>query len=356
MALAPDKRWLIYGAYGYTGRLITEAAADRGLKPTIGGRNQAKTDELARQLGLESHAFALETVEQVAGEVDGYELVLNCAGPFSRTAETLVQACISKGIHYLDISGEPEMFERHFARQEQAAKAGSVLIPGVGFDVVPTDTLAANLVKKLGQQPDTLELAFYGEGGGSAGSAKTVLEMMSGKCLVRRNGKITRVALGKYRMRVRFSDREEWCVSIPWGDVSTAYHSTGTPNITVYMAVPRAAGIMMRLFSPLMPLLSRPAIQRSIFRKIEDGPAGPEPEERNRGFMRVWGKACASSDRCVEGTIDTVQGFNFTIDASLLCVTKLLATNLPGGCYTPTQAFGYELAMEIDGTVLQLRD
>ena len=353
--MSGEKCWIIYGAYGYTGKLIAAEAAARGLKPTLAGRDPSKTEQLASELGLPFQAFAIESVEQVSREIAAFDLVLNCAGPFWQTADVLVDACIKRGIHYLDISGEPEMFEKHFARQEQAAASGSVLIPGVGFDVVPTDTLAANLVNELGEKPDSLELAFYGEGSGSAGSAKTVLGMMSGKCLIRRNGKITRVPLAKYRKSIRFSDREEWCVSIPWGDVSTAYHSTNIPNITVYMAMPRKAGNMMRLTSPLMSLVRIPAIKRSMFKKIDSGPAGPDAEERNRGFMRVWGQVCTASGRCLEGTIDTVQGFNFTTRASLLYVTKVLESALPGGCYTPTQAFGPNLAMEIEGTVLQLR-
>lgn len=348
-------QWLIYGANGFTGKLIAEEAAKRGLKPVLAGRNRSQVEAIARDLGLASRVFAIESVEQVAAAIDGIALVLNCAGPFATTADTVVQACISKGVHYLDISGEPDMFELHLARDDQAKATGSVVIPGVGFDVVPSDTLAKCLADRL-ENAVSLDMAFFGDGAGSAGSAKTVLGMMSDKCKVRRDGKIKRVPLAFARKRVRFSDREEWCMSIPWGDISTAYHSTGIPNITMYMAASKKSALIMRLMSPLAPLLALPSLQRKLFARIEETVQGPDNETRNQSCMRLWGKACDSTGKCVEATVDTSEGFTFTTHASLLCVDRVLSGTVPGGCYTPTQAFGTELAFEIPGTELDWRE
>lgn len=348
--------WLIYGAYGYTGQLIAEEAAKRGLKPVLGGRNKQKLEALAGQLQLDSRAFAIDSVDQVAAELEGMALVLNCAGPFNPSADIVVQACIKRGIHYLDISGEPEMFEKHLARNKQAAASGSVVIPGVGFDVVPSDTLAKRLADRM---PDAvnLELAFFGDGQGSAGSAKTVLGMMADKCKVRRNGKIVRKPLAFSRKSIRFSDREEWCMSIPWGDISTAYHSTGIPNITMYMAAAPKAARMMRLLSPLASLLALPAIQKKMFAKIEANVQGPDSEMRSQTCMRLWGKVTDANGNSLEATVDTPEGFTFTTNAALLCVEKVLSGAVVlAGCYTPSMALGTDLLAEIPNTAFHWRE
>ncbi len=349
-----DAPWLIYGANGFTGRLIAEEAVRRGLKPVLGGRSRDSIAALAAELALDSRVFSLDSPEQVAAELQDLALVINCAGPFNPSADIMVQACIKSGVHYLDISGEPEMFEKHLARHAEAAATGAVVIPGVGFDVVPSDTLAKSLADRL-PGATSLEMAFFGDGAGSAGSAKTVMGMMADKGKVRRNGQIKRVPLAWKRRQVKFSDRQEWCMSIPWGDISTAYHSTGIPDITMYMAAPRKAAIIMRLLSPLAPLLGLPAVRKRLFAKLEASVQGPDQATRERCSMRLWGRACDGAGQCVEATVDTPEGFTFTTAAALLIADRVLSGPIAGGCYTPTQAFGTELAFEIPGTALTWR-
>ena len=353
---APTDRWMIYGATGYTGRLIAAEAARRGMNPIIAGRNRAAVEELANQLDLEWRAFAIDSVPQLEAEFKDIKLVLNCAGPFISTADTVVRACIRDGTHYLDIAGEPDVFEQILAHNDEAKVAGSVVIPGTGFDVVPSDMLANSLVARL---PDatTLEMAFYGNGDGSAGSAKTVLGMMADKCKVRRDGKLKSIPLAALQKQVQFSDREAWCMSVTWGDICSAWHSTGIPNITMYMATTREAAKTMRRLSPLTPLLGIAAIRRKLFAKIEKSKWGPDADMRESSCMRLWGKASNTQGDSVEATVDTLEGFTLTTLTSLRCVEKVLSGAVgEGGCYTPTQAFGTELALGIPGTVLRWRE
>jgi short subunit dehydrogenase-like uncharacterized protein len=347
--------WLIYGANGYTGRLIAEAAAARGMTPIIAGRNREAVEALAGRLKLDSRVFALDSAAQIQAALDGISLVLNCAGPFAPTAEKVVDACIAGGIHYLDISGEPEMFEKHLARGAEAKATGAVVIPGVGFDVVPSDTLARCLADRM-PGAVSLEMAFMGDGSGSAGSAKTTLGMMADKCKVRREGRIVRKPLAFSQQQVRFSDREAWCMSIPWGDISTAFHSTGIPNITMYIATTRKAARRMRAMSPLMSLLSIPALRRKMFSRLEASIQGPDKATRERCCMRLWGRVTDASGNTLEATVDTPEGFTFTTAAALLCVNKVLSQPPEGGCYTPTMAFGSGLLDEIPGTALHWRE
>lgn len=230
--------------------------------------------------------------------------------------------------------------------------AGTVLMPGVGFDVVPSDSLA-NLLKQKMPDATHLELAICSDGAGSAGSAKTSLLMFSGKCLVRRRGKLIRKALGWQRKSIAFSDRDVLCMSVSWGDIVTAYHSTGIENITVYMGIDEAVAKKLRLFSPLAPLLRLPFLQRKLFAGIEKKVQGPDAISRAGTVMRQWGQVCNAAGDTLTATLEGQEGFTITTHATLTCVEKVLSSDLAGGYYTPTQAFGTRLLDEIPGLHLR---
>lgn len=353
MTTIQHSNWMIYGANGYTAQIIADEALKRGSRPILAGRNAAQIEALASARGLEARSFSVDDAEQMAAALEGVKLVLNCAGPFMYTAEPLIDCCISKGIHYLDITGELDLFERVFQRDSAAKAAGSVVIPGVGFDVIPTDSMAKMLSEKM-PDADQLELAFCGEGGASPGTTKTILEMLPEKCRIRRAGRITRVAVAHRRKRIRFSDRAVWCMSIPWGDISTAYRSTGIPNITVFTAVPRTAALCARILSPLAPLAAWSPLKRRLYRLIEEHVHGPGEKLRNSGCMRVWGEVTNSRNgTSLQATLDTVEGYKFTVHGALLCVEKILAGQAAAGCLTPTEAFGAKLALEVEGSHFQ---
>ena len=157
-------RWMVYGAYGYTGTLVAELAVRRGLRPVLAGRDAAKLRPLAERLGLEHRAFGLDEAARALADVDA---VAHCAGPFSSTSGPMVDACLAAKTHYVDITGEIDVFEAVSRRDEDAKRAGVVLLPGAGFDVVPTDCLAALLHDAL-PTATHLDLAFLVQGGASA--------------------------------------------------------------------------------------------------------------------------------------------------------------------------------------------
>src|SRR5687768_7026139 len=133
---------LLYGATGYTGRLITRVAAEYGVRPILAGRNRAAVAALAHEHGLEHRAFALDDVAAMYRALGAVSAVLHCAGPFSRTSEPMASACIRTGTHYIDITGEIDVMEQLHARDAEAREARVMLLPGAGFDVVPSDCLA----------------------------------------------------------------------------------------------------------------------------------------------------------------------------------------------------------------------
>ncbi len=137
------------------------------------------------------------------------------------------------GAHYLDITAEIDVFEGLLARDAEAMRAGVTLMPGVGFDVVPSDCLAAHLKRKL---PDATHLTIYLTAGfnASRGSLKTMIEGIADGVRARRNGRLVTLARPDTGS-CNFGKGLRPTIQIPWGDLSTAFHSTGIPNIEVHV-------------------------------------------------------------------------------------------------------------------------
>ncbi|WP_256422549.1 saccharopine dehydrogenase family protein [Halobellus rarus] len=339
-----DARLLVYGAYGYTGRLIVEAAVERGLDPVVAGRDVTKTRGVATAHGLQARTFPVEDAAAHLGDVDA---VLNCAGPFAETADAMADACVECGTHYLDITGELAVFERIRRRDADAAAAGVTLLPGVGFDVVPTDCLAAHLHRRL---PDAthLSLALEADGGVSPGTLKTVLSDLGSGGAVRRDGRLRHERVGARTRVVDFGDGLRRAVSIPWGDVSTAYHTTGIPNVDVYLSLPANARRAVAVSSYLGGGLDSDTLQRALSWLVDRYVDGPDAETRSTGEARVWGEARSPDDRVVS-RLRTPETYHLTVRTALLTATKVLDGGAPAGYQTPAGAFGPDLILEIPG-------
>jgi short subunit dehydrogenase-like uncharacterized protein len=346
---------MIYGANGYTGALIAEAAVARGQRPLLAGRSADKVAPLAHRLGLPFVAFELADTRAAARALAGLELVLHCAGPFVDTAEPMQRACLASRTSYLDITGEVPVFEAGYRLHEEALRQGIVLISGVGFDVVPTDCLARYVVDA---QPgaSSLEIAFSSLGATSPGTAKSTLDGALAGGLARRRGKLVALPFGKGGRSVRFADKARAVLPIPWGDLSSAYRSTGVPEITTYMAMPRALAKQAALAWPLVaaagPALKlvgksplRGALQGLIERRVE----GPSEQLRQRSHSQVWASARAPSGLTKEAWLTTLDGYTFTVESSLLAVERVLAER-PVGALTPAQAFGADFVLAVPNT------
>ncbi len=346
-----DTPWMIYGANGYTGALAAERAVKQGLKPVLAGRSADKIRPLAEKLGLEWRAFALTPVEEAAKSLKGMKAVLHCAGPFSATSRPMVDACIRAGVHYMDITGEIDVFESSFARDADARAAGVVLMSGVGFDVVPSDCLAATLKNALPDATD-LELAFSGLPNVSPGTAKTAVENLPNGGKARVDGRLVNVPAAWRSRDITFSGKTQSCVTIPWGDVSTAYVSTGIPNIAVYVPMPRAAIMGMKLGRPFMGLLGAAPVQNFLKGQIEKRVKGPSEQHRATGRVNLWGQAKNAAGKTVTAELEVPEGYDFTVTAALACTVRILAGEVPGGAWTPSKAFGADFVTRLPGTRL----
>lgn len=348
--------WMIYGANGYTGELVAREAVRKGLSPILAGRNAEAVGRLAKELGLPSRAFPLDgpqAPQAAAAELYGVKAVLHCAGPFVHTSRPMVAACLATGASYLDITGEISVFEKVLSQGEAARKAGVALIPGVGFDVVPSDGLAARLAAAL---PDATELilAFYTEGGStSRGTLKTMIESLPHAGAVRMGGRIVPVPVAWDAREIDFGGRvgKRWAMTIPWGDVSTAYHSTGIPNIRVYSGTSPKAIRRMKRLAPLLPLAGWKPAKRFAQRWVEKKVTGPTPQQRETARVYLWGEARNGAGRVVTSRIETPEGYRFTAESSVASVEKVLAGTVPPGAWTPSRAFGADFVTTLPGVV-----
>ena len=345
--------WMIYGATGYTGELAAREAVARGLRPVLAGRNAETVGALARELGLEHRAFALDDAGALVRGIDGMAAVLHCAGPFVRTSRAMVAACLAARVHYLDITGEIAVFEKVLARGEEAREAGVALLPGVGFDVVPSDCLAARLGEAL---PDATELilAFASDRGTvSRGTLKTMIESLPHAGAVRRGGRIVPVPVAWDAREIDFGGRlgKRWTMTIPWGDVSTAWHSTGIPDIRVYTGTPPSQIRRMRRLAPFLPLAGWKPVKRFLQRRVDRREPGPSEEVRKTARVYLKGEAKNAAGARVTATLETPEAYQLTAVSAVECARRAAAGEVPAGAWTPSKAFGARFVDTLPGVV-----
>ncbi len=343
-------KFLLYGATGYTGQLIADYAASFGLQPILAGRSRAKVEAMAEAMQMEYRVFDLNDTAALDAALKETPVVLHAAGPFMFTAKPMLEACLRTGTHYLDITGEIAVFEMAARMDRKAAEAGIMMMPGAGFDVVPTDCLALHLKNRM---PDAtqLQLAFAGLGGGlSRGTATTMAENLGEGGAMRKDGKIVKVPVGHKSMIVPFKAKPLFVMSIPWGDVSTAYYSTGIPNIETYTGFSPAAYRWVKLQRYFNWLLRTRMVRNIVKKRINERPAGPAPEQRAKTRSFIWGRVSNAEGKALESQLITRDGYTLTALTSLCIAGKVLKGNAPAGFQTPAKAYGADLIMEIEGT------
>lgn len=360
--------WMIYGANGQTGRRIVAEAAGRGLRPVLAGRNAQAVHSLAETHDCPWQSFALRHPAEVARQLDGLQVVLNCAGPFSATARVMLEACLRAGVHYLDITGEIMAIEQAAAWHARALARGVILLPAVGFDVVPSDCLAAMLAARL-PGAKILQLAFGGRFRPSRGTARTMLEGLSTGAWVRKAGRLRRVTLAHKMLKVPLPGGPQLAVTIPWGDVATAWYTTGIPEIEVYCALDAGQVRLLRMLRLLGPVLRLRAVRAALWRMVPwflaargQGTSSDREKSARRALAgaesctglgrgaSLWGRASDYQHRRVAATLETSEPYRLTVLTALAAVERVLHGQLAPGFTTPARAFGHDFILQFPGT------
>lgn len=338
---------VVYGSYGYTGQLIVEECRKHGLDVILSGRNASKLEQQSRETGYPHQVVEINQKEKLEELLKPASCVIHCGGPFLFTAKKMAEACLATATHYTDITGEIAVFELLKTLDLQAKEKGIMILPGTGFDVVPTDCLAAHLKERL-PSATHLELAFANVGGGtSRGTTKTALIGLGEGSRVRANEKIITVPLHSGIKEIDFGPFKTYGARIPWGDVSTAHFSTNIPNIEVFMAINTKIKRLLKLSQYFNWLLSSKWLKKILLNRV-DKMNGPSESQRLKGKSFIAGKVWDDQNEMVS-FLETPNGYSFTALASVEMAEKILSGNFKAGYQTPSSAYGPQLVLEFTG-------
>jgi short subunit dehydrogenase-like uncharacterized protein len=341
---------LFYGAYGYTGELVARRAVERGLRPILAGRDPAPLARLARELALPERAFALDDPADVDRGLSGVSLVVHCAGPYVRTYRPMAEACLRARSHYVDLTGEIPVLKALRGMGADAQRAGIMLLPAAGFDVVPTDCLAAHLARRL-PGARRLALAIEGFEAISQGTARTMLEPPPPRPAERPSGGAPRRSTAPPVRRIDLGAGARRALSVPWGDVYTAPISTGIEDVAVYMVVPPALAAATTLALAARPLLRFSLLREGAVRLLTFGRRGPTEALRRRNRVRVWGEAVGSGGERVAARLVLPEIYRFTALAAVEIAERVLRGEATPGFQTPSLAFGPDLVLALPGVL-----
>jgi len=340
---------LIYGAYGYTGAGISKLAADYGITPVLAGRNESKLKPLAESLGYNYVVLSLENnQDNLITVLKQFEVVLHIAGPYTYTSKPMIDAAVAAGTHYLDLTGEIHVIQAQLERDEEFKQAGIMVMPSVGYDVVPTDCLNLYVAQKI-SNPSKLTVLMNGnynavEGAGaSRGTAKSGLEILSRPLLSRENGKMVPISQPKMIQRME-EGRQQTLVQIPWADMVTSYVSTGVPTIEVYQVqegeipswVPRVAQYRagVRLLSWLIDNYM---------------PEGPPPSAQQQRQTEIVSTVTNENGESASAVMITPEAYLLTFHSTLIVAKRVISGDWQPGFQTVAKAYGPDLALEVPG-------
>ncbi|MDO7836423.1 saccharopine dehydrogenase NADP-binding domain-containing protein [Sphingobium sp. HBC34] len=321
---------LIYGATGYTGQMIARLAAQRGLNFRIGGRSRDKVDALASALDVEGVVLDVNDKAALDAVVQDADCVINGAGPFAATASQVIGACIANRAHYIDITGEVDVFSLAETLDVAAQEAGVMIMPGAGWDVVPSDCIARYVAQKI-SDPVSLRIGLaHINGIPSRGTLRTGLAAL-GRQVVRRDDKLVVPDEPDAVVEMNFGYAVQKCRRSPLGDVVTARKSTGIPNIEVFMA----GGAALKMPDG----------------GVEAFPEGPSDEQLARWRAFAAAEVIGRDGSRASAVVETGSGYGFTAKAAVDIAARILDGRLTPGFQSPASAYGARLVSDLGGVI-----
>lgn len=318
---------MIYGATGYTGRMAARHATAAGMNPVLAGRDAPRLAALAGELDVEYRRFDLDDSATVDAALHGVSAVLNCAGPFMRTAQPLMTAAIRSGVHYLDTAAELNSYHLAETLDDKAKAAGVMLLPGSGGSVAMLGCLTAHAAGRV-TDPQHVRVALHVAGSMSRGSAVSAAENLGAECLERHGGVLVSRDPNESR-EFDFGAGPVACTPATLPDLVTIWHATAIPNIETFVYVSGDAF---------------PAGD------LTDLPEGPTPEQRNANRYQASVEITGANGSIVRSLLDTVNGYTFTPMAAVEAARRVLAGEHRPGFHTPAELFGTGFAETIGDT------
>jgi short subunit dehydrogenase-like uncharacterized protein len=341
---------IVYGSYGYTGQLIVKECKAKSLDVILAGRNREALQKQHEQTGYPFEVLDVHESAKLKSLLQKGKIVIHCGGPFRFTAQTMADACLETKTHYTDITGEYQVFELLAGYDAKAKQSGIMIMPGTGFDVVPSDCLALHLKNRL-PSATHLQLAFtMSRGGLSRGTAKSMTEGLGYGSLIRSNGKLIPIPIGQKVIEVDFGTFKTLTLNIPWGDISTAWRSTGIPNIEVYTGATDKMIRKAKRSNYFNWLLRQRWVKDYMLKQIDKKPAGPSDKNRESGRSFLWGRVWDDAGKECITLLETLSGYALTAKTSVLITEKILQNEFKPGYQTPAMMYGEGLILEIPTT------
>ena len=340
---------LIYGAYGFTGAGISKLASEYGITPVLAGRNESKLKPLAESLGYDYVVLSLENNhDNLVKVLKHFEIVLHIAGPYTFTGEPMLDAVVEAGTHYVDLTGENHVIQQQLDRHEEFKAANIMVMPSVGYDVVPTDCLNVYVADQV-DNPTNLTVVINGnytaaEGASvSRGTMKSGLEVMGRPLLMRQKGEMVEVSALKVIHRVE-GGQEQTLVQIPWADMMTSYVSTGVPTIEVFQ-------LQQGELPGWLPRMAQSDFGRRILGWLIDkfAPEGPPPGALETRQTRIVSTATNDAGESASAAMITPESYLFTFHSTLIVAKRVIDGHWESGFQTVGKVYGPDLALEVPG-------
>ncbi|MGV2125509.1 saccharopine dehydrogenase family protein [Agrobacterium vitis] len=322
------KKMMIYGATGYTGRMVAEHAKSAGAQVVLAGRNEGALAKLAAEHGVEYRVFALDDADTIDRNLTDISVLLNCAGPFMRTAKLLMEASIRNRMHYLDTAAELDSYRLAELLDGEAKAAGVMLMPGAGGSVAMLGSLAGHAVARV-RNPRNIRIALHVSGGMSRGSAISATENMAAATLARVDGKLVTVSNSIRKFDLGQGAVDSFQVTLP--DLITIWRATGVPDIETFVHV-TGDGF--------------PTGDLSLL------PDGPTEDERLANRYQAVVEVTDAEGKVFRSLLDTVNGYSFTAVAAAEAGRRVLRGEVRVGFQTPAGLFGNGFAETIADTTI----
>ena len=273
---------------------------------------------------------------------------MHAAGPFVVTAPPMLEACLRARTHYLDVSGELPVFQEAIGRDSDALRAGVMLMPGAAWSVVATDCLTAHVAQRL-PAAKYLRLGMTQSRLYSRGTARSAFGLMSAEVIIRRNGRLTSVPIGRLERTFDFGEGERTSMALSWPDAVSAYHTTGIPNIEAYMEVGAAARVLAPLTARIGEAFQLPVLRPLLRLSAALLPEGPAEAARKLAQPVIVAEVEDAWRRVIRARLTTVDGYDFTALAAVAIAKRVLAGEFEPGFQTPGRVYGADFVLGIDG-------
>ncbi|HEX8121340.1 MAG TPA: saccharopine dehydrogenase NADP-binding domain-containing protein [Solirubrobacteraceae bacterium] len=346
-------RIAVYGATGYTGRLVAEQLRDRGFDAVLCGRNGGKLRRLASDIGVDwpVRAAAVDDAPALRKALSGADAVISCAGPFTFYGAPVIEAALDVGAHYVDTTGEQPYMRRVYEHlHEPARQAGCAVIPAVGFDYLPGDLIAALAAR--GHEPlDELTIAYAVAGFGmSRGTLRSGLEMLGTDDIEYRDGDWRPAGGQPLRETFAFPDPigEQPVVRYPGGEVLTVPRHVDTRAVryrwasSTFAPHPALRSVVPLTFPLLKVLLSTP-LRDVAESQIDKLPEGPPEDERRASRWTIVADADGADGSSARAVVSGSDLYGLTAVIAVHAAELLTAEGFDGaGALAPAQAFDPE--------------